>query len=51
MVRGIVVALAAAAVSTDNEVDWGTLWSAAGGLIVLMDFIDKALKGHGKDGS
>ena len=50
MVRAIVVALAAAAVFTDNEVDWGTLSSAAGGLIVLMDLIDKALEGHVKDG-
>ncbi len=48
MVRVIVVALASAAVFTDNEVDWA-LSSAAGGLIVLMDLIDKALKGHVKD--
>ena len=50
MVRVIVVALASAAVFTDNEVDWA-LSSAAGGLIVLMNFIDKALKGHDKEES
>ena len=50
MARVIIVALAAAAVFTDNEVDWGTLSSTAGGLIVLMDLIDKALEGHVKDG-